>query len=299
MQPLPIVPITPESFELALVLSGGGARGFAHVGVIQVIEQLALPIDLVVGVSMGSIVGAGYAAGFSPAKMSELAGSVQVQRVFRPRLGRLGLVNPDGMRQVLGRVFGTMRFEDLKRELVVVSSSVTTGLAVTIREGSIVEALVASSAIPLVFPPVRRNGDHLLDGGLIEALPIQLARELGAQRIVAVDASSHVKTVFRLPGVRRATHHVAGMLRRPEFELDALYIAARMLHHAAVRPLPPPVDVLIRPAFGLHTSFHYHRSTQLVARGYAAAEAVRPRLVALGQAARLADAGSPLSPGSA
>src|SRR2546423_486709 len=114
-------------YELALVLSGGGARGFAHVGVLQVVEQLALPIDLVVGVSMGSIVGAGYAAGFSPARMSEFARSVRVQNVFRPRPGRLGLVDPDGIRTALERVFGGLRFEDLDRELIVVSSSVTTG----------------------------------------------------------------------------------------------------------------------------------------------------------------------------
>src|SRR5690349_18921677 len=108
-------PPAPDAadYQLALVLSGGGARGFAHVGVVQVIEQLALPIDLVVGVSMGSIVGAGYAAGFSSAKMSELASRVQVQHVFRPRVGRLGLVNPDGMRAALEGIFGGFRVEDL------------------------------------------------------------------------------------------------------------------------------------------------------------------------------------------
>ncbi len=290
-QALPAMVPVP-AYELALVLSGGGARGFAHVGVLQVVEQLALPIDLVVGVSMGSIVGAGYAAGFSPARMSKLARGVQVQAVFRPRPGRLGLVDPDGMRIALERVFGGRRFEDLDRELIVVSSSVTTGQAVAIRDGLLVDALIASSAIPLVFPPVLRGGDQLLDGGLIEALPIQLARELGARRIVAVDASSHTKHVFRIPGVRHATRRVVRILRRRQIELDALHIAARMLHHAAERPSPPPVEVLIRPSFGLHTTFHYHRSTQLVARGVAAAEAVRPRLVALGEEARRTTPGS-------
>jgi NTE family protein len=267
------------------VLSGGGARGFAHVGVVQVVEQLALPIDLVVGVSMGSIVGAGYAAGFSSEKMSALARRVQVQQVFRPRLGRLGLVNPQGMRAVLASIFDGYRIENLDRELIVVSSSVTTGQPVLIRDGPLVDALVASSAIPLVFPPVQRAGDHLLDGGLIEALPIQLARELGARRIVAVDASSHVKVVFRIPGIRGATRGVARMLRSRRAEVDALYIASRMLQHAVERPAPPPVEVLIRPNFGFHTTFHYHRSAELVARGVAAAEVARSRLVALGNEA--------------
>jgi NTE family protein len=283
---------TPATAELALVLSGGGARGFAHVGVIDVVEELDLPIDLVVGVSMGSIVGAGYAAGSSPTEMAEIARSFQFRHVFRPRPGRLGLVDPVGIRDVLTRIFGDRRFSDLDRELVVVSSSLTTGLPVVIREGRVVDALVASSAIPLVFPPVVWEDDHLLDGGMIEALPIEVARELGARRIIAVDASSHVRAMFKVPGVRHATRRVVGLLgRRPRpASLDAVEIAMRALHHAAERPAPPPADVLIRPAFGLHTGFHYHRASEMVARGRAAAEAVRARLAALGDEARPATA---------
>jgi predicted acylesterase/phospholipase RssA len=247
---------------------------------------------------MGSIVGAGYAAGHSPAQMGAHARAFQASGVFRPRPGRLGLVDPAGMQAALAAIFGNARFSDLDRELVVVSSSLTSGLPVIIREGRLVDALVASSAIPLIFPPVAREDDHLLDGGMIEALPIQLARELGARRVIAVDASSHARKLFRVPGVRHATRGVVGMLgRRPRAAgLDAVEIVRRALHHATERPVPPPADVLIRPAFGLHTGFHYHRTSELVARGRAAAEAVRERLVALGDeaagAAAHADSGS-------
>jgi len=274
------------SYELALVLSGGGARGFAHVGVLQVVERLQLPIDLVVGVSMGSIVGAGFAAGVPPEQMCELAGQMSVQRVFRPRPGRLGLVDPVGMRDALGSLFGAMRIEDLGRPLAIVSSSLVTGRPVVIREGLVVDALLASCAIPLIFPPVSREDDHLLDGGLIEALPTEVAQALGARRVIAVDASSHVRHVFRVPGVRHATRRVAGLLGRRRTDLDAVQIAARILHHAAERPPAPPADILIRPAFGFHSSFHYHRSAGLVEQGREAAEAVRDQLIALGQAAQ-------------
>lgn len=288
----------PTPSELAIVLSGGGARGFAHVGVLQVVEQLDLPIDLVIGVSMGSIVGAGYAAGSSPVEMADFAQTIQFRNVFRPRPGRLGLVDPAGLHEALARIFGERRFADLNRELLVVSSSVTTGLPVVIREGRIVDALVASCAIPLVFPPVLRDDDHLLDGGMIEALPIELARELGARRVIAVDASSHARHVFRLPGVRHATRGVVGIVgHRPRpARLDAIEIAMRALRHAAERPPPPPADVLIRPAFGLNTGFHYRRASDMVARGRAAAEAARGRLLALGDEARAAaDGRTPLA----
>ena len=277
------------SYELALVLSGGGARGFAHVGVLQVVEQLQLPIDLVVGVSMGSIVGAGFAAGVPSERMTELAGQMSVQRVFRPRLGRLGLVDPIGMRDALSHLFGSTRIEDVDRPLAIVSSSLVTGRPVVIRAGLIVDALLASCAIPLIFPPVARDDDQLLDGGLIEALPTEVAHALGARRVIAVDASSHVRQVFRVPGVRHATRRVAGLLWRRQGDLDAVQIAARILHHAAERPPAPPADVLIRPAFGLHSSFHYHRSAGLVARGREAAEAVREHLIALGEAAQVSE----------
>ena len=137
--------------------------------------------------------------------MADLARAMRLSSIFRPRPGRLNLVDPAGIRAVISRIFGDRRFEDLDRELVVVSSSLTTGEHVVIRDGPIVDAIVASCSIPLVFPPVSRDGHHLLDGGLIDGLPIAVARGLGARRIVAVDASTHARHVLRLPG-RPARH---------------------------------------------------------------------------------------------
>ena len=270
-------------YDLALVLSGGGARGFAHVGVLEVVEELQLPVDLVVGVSMGSIIGAGYAAGLSASEMADLARAMRISSIFRPRPGRVNLVDPAGIRAVISRIFGTRRFEDLERELVVVSSSLTTGEHVLIRDGPIVDAIVSSCSIPLVFPPVTRDGHHLLDGGLIDGLPIAVARGLGARRIVAIDASTHARHVLRLPVVRHATRGVVRILdrRRPRPAPDAVRIFSRVLHHATLAPDRPPVELLIRPAFGRRSTLHYHRWSDMVACGRAAAEAARPALTRL------------------
>jgi predicted acylesterase/phospholipase RssA len=289
---LATAPTLPETtgYDLALVLSGGGARGFAHVGVLSVVEELKLPVDLVVGVSMGSIVGAGYAAGLSADAMADLARAMRLTSIFRPRPGRLNLVDPAGVRAVIRQIFGERRFEDLAREMVVVSSSVTTGQHYVIRDGPIADAIVASCSIPLVFPPVSRDGHHLLDGGLIDGLPIAIARELGARRIVAVDASTHARHVLRLPGVRHAARGVVSILDRRHrqragmgtgTDVDAVRIFSRVLHYATLHPNRPPAELLIRPSFGRRRStLHYHRWSDMVARGRAAGEAHRAALAA-------------------
>jgi predicted acylesterase/phospholipase RssA len=284
---LATAPTLPQTagYDLALVLSGGGARGFAHVGVLSVVEELQLPVDLVVGVSMGSIVGAGYAAGLSADDMANLARAMRLTSIFRPRPGRLNLVNPAGIRAVIQQIFGDRRFEDLDREMVVVSSSVTTGRHYVIRDGPITDAIVASCSIPLVFPPVARDGHHLLDGGLIDGLPIAVARELGARRIVAVDVSTHARHVLRLPGVRHAARGVVSILdrRRPRADMDAVRIFSRVLHYATLHPNRPAAELLIRPSFGRRRStLHYHRWSDMVARGRAAGEAHRAALAAFG-----------------
>jgi NTE family protein len=278
----------PASYELALVLSGGGARGFAHIGVLQVIEELQLPVNLVVGVSMGSIIGAGFAAGFTSAQMADLARAMRVRAVFRPALrrpaaGRQSFADPAGLRAAIYSVFGDRRIEDLDRELLVISASVLDGQPFLFRRGPLVDALVASCSIPLMFPPISRDGCQLLDGGLIDGLPLRLVRGLGVRRIVAVDASSHARKLLTLPGIRHATQGVVRALefRRPPDDLGRLRIVSRMLHHAS-QPLDrPPADVLIRPAFGYRSTYHYQEWAEMVARGRAAAERVRPEMAAL------------------
>ncbi len=272
--------------DLALVLSGGGARGLAHIGVLQVVEALALPVDLVVGVSMGGIVAACYAAGLSTDQMIELTRAMRVGDIFRPRPGRLQLVDGAGISAAVWQVFGDRRFSDLDRELVIVSSSVTSGEHYVIRDGLLADALVASCSIPLIFPPVTVDGHQLVDGGMIDGMPITVARNLGARRIVAVDASTHTHKVLRMPFVRHAARGVVTILghherRRPAEVLDAVRIFTQVLDRATQPLTRPPVELLIRPAYGRLSMFDYHRWPEMISCGRAAGEAARLALVAL------------------
>ncbi|MGE3909686.1 MAG: patatin-like phospholipase family protein [Chloroflexota bacterium] len=287
MSVAPALPSTTEPPDLALVLSGGGARGFAHIGALQVLNEIALPFDLVVGVSMGSIIGAGYAAGFTPAQMTDLAQTLRVRSVFRPRPGRQCFADSAGLRAAIHSVFGDRHFKDLERPLLVVSSSVLRGEPFVFSSGPLVDALVASCSIPLLFAPVAHEGHHLLDGGMIDGLPLGLVRRVGARRVVAVDASSHARMLLELPVVRQTARGVVRVLarRRPPDVPDTLDIFHRTLHHASQPRIRPPADVLIRPAFGYRTTYHYRDWPTMIARGRAAAEAARPALEALGTTA--------------
>jgi NTE family protein len=274
--------------RLALVLGAGGARGFAHVGALKVIERHRIPIDLVVGSSMGSLIGAGFAAGTPAASMEAAAREVNFARLFRPRPSRRAFVDPSGIHGLVRRLIGGRRFRDLDRELAILTASLGTGQPIVVRDGSVADAVLASIAIPLVLPPVPLGDDHCVDGGMIDGLPVRLARQLGARTVIAVDADNHARRLLRAPGLRQATHWVADLLAgRPTLTAPgARQILSRMLHHVARRSAFEEPDVLIRPRFGRLTSFHYHRWERCMRLGEEAARAsLTEVLAACGQVA--------------
>lgn len=268
--------------RLALVLGAGGARGFAHVGALRVIERHRIPIDLVVGSSMGSVIGAGFAAGASAAAMEAGAREINFARLFRPRPSRRAFVDPSGIHDLVRRLIGGRRFKDLDRELAILTASLGTGEPVVVREGSVADAVLASIAIPLIFPPVTLGDDHCVDGGMIDGLPVRLARQLGARTVIAVDADNHARRLLRAPGLQQVTRWVAGALAgRPNGTAPGTrLILARMLRHVAERSVFEEPDVLIRPRFGRLTSFHYHRWERCMRLGEEAAHDSLSRLLA-------------------
>jgi NTE family protein len=213
-----------EDPKLVLVLSGGGARGIAHIGVIRVLEELRIAPDLIVGTSMGSIVGGLYAAGWSPDEMEELVRSIDWGQIFSDHVERgelsfrrkqddrpvmiRGRLHPEGFKPglpsgVIGgqhlelvlRVIEALSpkqedFDDLPIPFRAVAADLATGEAVVIGSGSLATAMRASMSIPGAVPPVELDGRLLVDGGITANLPIGIAQGLGADRIIAVDISS-------------------------------------------------------------------------------------------------------------
>lgn len=176
--------------KIGLALASGGARGAAHAGVLKVLAREGIPISAVSGSSIGAVVGGSYAAGLSPKRIEEEwlnTDLPKVMRSFLPTFPRAGLSSGSGLRSYLRSTLGEIRIEDLPVPFAAVACDIDTGEAVVLREGPLVDALRASSAIPGIFSPVRWGDRFLVDGGLVEPLPVRACRDLGAEIVIGVD----------------------------------------------------------------------------------------------------------------
>ena len=273
---------------VGLVLSGGGARGLAHVGVLQVLEELRVPVDIVTGTSMGAIVGGLYASGLPPDSMRIMIEDIDWERILAdtpPReslssfrraaerhypveieigLSLAGLRLPSGL--ISGHDLGLLlrrytlpvaAVEDFSRLPIPYAAAATdlsTGQRVVLDGGDLVEAMRASMAIPVVFSPVERDGRLLVDGGLIDNLPVELARAMGADVVIAVDASSPLLEEEELRSILGISSQLVTLASR----------------ESLVRQLPL-ADLVIELGFERIGIFDFRDADSIVSLGEAAA----------------------------
>jgi len=194
----PVVPQTGEvpKPKIALVLGGGAARGFAHVGVIRALEQEKVPIDLIVGASVGSLIGAIYAYDMNSFELEWTAFLIEKDSLFDygmfTAFTGMGVAKGDKLEEFVKSKVPVVNIEDLKMPFAAVAADLNRGTRVVLDKGSVARAVRASSAIPGVFPPVDHQGKMLVDGGVIDNIPVSVAREKGADIVIAVDISENV-----------------------------------------------------------------------------------------------------------
>jgi len=175
---------------LGLVFGGGGAKGYAHIGVIKFLEQRGIKPDIVVGASMGALIGGFYAAGFSAPQMAEIALGIDKKRkrwLFRPRISKRGIVDGKNIVRFLSPFLGGKKIEELPLKYAAVATDIENLLEIIIDKGDLIQAIRASIAIPVVFIPQGYAGRVLIDGGFVSPLPITCAQQLGAKKIIAVN----------------------------------------------------------------------------------------------------------------
>ena len=189
--------LTGQRQRNALVLSGGGARGFAHIGVLRVLDRAGVDIDVLAGTSLGAIFGALYASGYSADDIFNLAETTGWRDVIDLSL-RAGLIKGDRLHQFLATHLPP-RFSDLDRPLAVTTTDVETGEEIVILDGDLISALRASSCYPGAFEPVQTRGRTLADGGIVNNLPVKAASLLDATYTFASDATPPRRTVFTSP----------------------------------------------------------------------------------------------------
>ncbi|MGB2894653.1 MAG: patatin-like phospholipase family protein [Anaerolineales bacterium] len=228
-----------------MALSGGGARGLAHIGVLKVFEEQGVPIHALAGTSMGGLIAASYAAGMSASELEvaalkmtnlrELAALVD----FRPP--RRGLLAGEHVRKYLAKFIDEdLTFDELVLPLAMQAVDLKSGKVHTLREGNLLDAVMATSAFPGVFPPVEIQGRQLVDGGVLDNLPTELPRQLGADVVIAVYVTATVDTDQEDEQTDRAIKHgIAKDIMR------VILIVSRAMTEANLREVPP--DLLLCP----------------------------------------------------
>ncbi len=186
--------------KLGLALGAGGSRGVAHIGFLQALDEAKIKVSYITGCSMGSVVGAAYAAGVSVETMKKAACSLRLFDLIGPTSKRGGLFDTKKMRRILARYIGDIDFSELKIPYSCVAVDMLTQRLIEFSEGSVLDAVVASSSIPSIFCPTEKDGMRLIDGGILERVPCVQVKEMGADVVVAVDVLGWRNCKEDMPG---------------------------------------------------------------------------------------------------
>ncbi len=244
--------------KVALVLGGGAVRGFAHVGVIKVLEAQGVTPDIVVGTSAGSVVGVLYAAGYSGFDLQKIAFKLDEDTVGDWVIPNRGFIKGEALQNYINKAVQNRRIEQLPKPFAAVATDLHSGEQVVFRRGNAGQAVRASSSVPTVFQPVSINGRDFVDGGLTSPIPVRAARDIGADVIIAVDISAKPRYA-RIDGLTD--------ILLQTFAIMGQSIGSRELVDA---------DVVIRPETGGFGAGDFTKKHEAILEGEKAAQAALP-----------------------
>lgn len=287
---------TQKRPKIALVLSGGGAKGFAHIGALKVIEESGIPIDLIVGNSMGSVVGSMYAVGYTASEIEQFAHTTNWEKLFSDEVQR-SYLSPD-LKQQQQRYFVSIPVDENKKPVIpfsvikgqgvlnllcglmanipdsadfskfpipfiCIGADISTGKEIVIKNGYLPTAIYSSMSIPGVFLPEEHNGNLMVDGGIVNNFPVDIAKQMGADIIIGVD-------------IRNELHDKADIKSMKQL-MDQLMNFYTMDKDTAIKKY---CDILIRPDINGYSasSFYPEAVDTLIKRGTVAAQKVLPQI---------------------
>ena len=197
--------------QVGLALSGGAARGIAHLGVLKAFDQLGVKVCMISGVSSGAIAGIFYAAGFSPDEILKLIKEINVFNIARPTFRRMGLMHLDEVEKLYSKHLGAnATFEDLNVPVTVCATDMNEGVSVYFSSGTLIRPLLASTAVPILYKPIEFEGKLLNDGGLLNNMPVEpLLGNCDYKIGVHVNPINHQATITSLRGIVERTAHLA------------------------------------------------------------------------------------------
>lgn len=304
----------PRRPKIGLALGGGAARGWAHIGVIEVLTEAGYGPDVIAGTSIGAVVGGCFCAGKLP-QLAEFATTLTKRRVVGLmdfHIGGAGLIAGGRLKRLLERDLADTRIEDLPQRFVAIATELGTGHEIWLTRGPVVEALRASYALPGVFDPVKLGGRWLMDGALVNPVPVTAARAMGADVVICVNLNSDlagrgttiqshpaepdpeivpeidVRPTSRwLGGITGAARRVRGIVGRPAPDrpglagvmVDAFNITQDRISRSRLAGDPP--DVMIGPKLGRIGLFDFHRAGEIVELGRQAARRALDEIAAM------------------
>jgi NTE family protein len=271
--------------KLGIALGSGSARGWAHIGVLLGLSERGIAPDFIAGCSMGAMVGAAFAAGRIE-QLETWALSLDWKAVVGLLdLGlRGGLIKGERLLNMFQGQFVECRFSELALPFAAVATELATGKELWLREGKVSDAVRASCTVPGLFRPVWRDGRYVVDGSVVNPIPVSLCRAMGAEVVIAVDLGSHMDRRFRLEphkpsrtaSQQRRLLNVLGPPKRVEIPpppsiVDTLLGAIDVMQEriAQARLVSEPPDVLLAPRLGQLGPFEYHRAALAIAEGRA------------------------------
>ncbi len=187
--------------KVGLALSGGGALGFAHIGVLQVLEENNIPVSVITGTSMGALIGGAYCAGVTTEHMIEICKTFKRSNFLDINpfmISNPGLLVGNKVSKLLRDYIGTVNIEDCKQKFCAVACDLKTNQKVSFKNGDIVEAIRASISVPGIFAPVKKDDMVLIDGGAIDNMPVEDARNMGAEFVIGVDVCTYYEPHSKL-----------------------------------------------------------------------------------------------------
>lgn len=261
----PAFSMTPQPIRVALVLGSGGARGYAHIGVIKILQQAGVPIDLIVGASAGSLIGALYAESADAQRLEDIMLSTDLRSFVDINLkpAQSGIITGSQERRFLENNLKARRFNDLKIKYVAVAAKLLNGQSVALSQGDLITAIQASTALPGLVRPVHLGDMVLVDGGAVDPIPVAVAQRYHPKIIIAVDVSEPLST--QLPSSS------LGMYTRGQ---DLIWLSL-------TRYSSQGADIIIHPQVGGTGTFAVSQRKQMVVAGEKAAQAQLPAILHL------------------
>ncbi|OGO30567.1 MAG: hypothetical protein A2Z29_11355 [Chloroflexi bacterium RBG_16_56_11] len=262
--------------KIGLALSAGAARGLAHIGVLHVLQREGIPIDLIAGTSAGAVIGAIYASRGDASRMKREALAISWKTragLLDPSLPRSGLIKGKRIESLFKRyIGGNLTFGELKIPFACLATDIDSGEEIVIREGPVTKALRASIAIPAIFTVAERDGRYLVDGGLTTPVPVNVARDMGAEVVIAVNVTPQVTD--------RNIRQTEKRARKPK-EPGIFYVITQSIYistYCLAQGNLQNADIVIEPAVGHIGAGDFTRIKDLVRLGEEAALKAIPEI---------------------